>query len=119
MTNGITLDENGLNAAITATALDDERMRAMGFTDHRPEVWFYSAPIAFDIFFHLTIPKDGNRLRIDVIDEEFGQPYDYQMLLRQKNPPPVAETARIAVEALLQMFTNVGVLHGWKPGMYV
>lgn len=54
-----------------------------------------------------------------MLDENFGQPYDYQWLLSQN--PDFAYARRVAanVERELRVLADAGVLVGWKEGMYV
>ena len=67
----------------------------------------------------VTAAKDGTDWRIDVLDENFGQPYDYQWLLSQN--PDFAYARRVAanVERELRVLADAGVLIGWREGMYV
>lgn len=115
----VTLDNNGLNTAITSTILPDATMREIGFTDHRPTHWYYSARVGHEIFFSVTIPKDGGRLRIDVLDEAFGQPYDYQNILSRHPKLQFALEVKENVEREMKKLSKAGIIQGFKPGMYI
>ena len=74
--------------------LSEDKMRELGFTDYAKDRWFFFRFIKFprtsrykyfEISFSLTIPKNGDKTRLDVLDEDFCQPYDYEMML-EKNP---------------------------------
>lgn len=76
------LNKYGVNNVIQSHILPDDEMRKIGFTDANPEVWYFSRGIEHDVSFNVSIPKNGiDDLRIDVLDEEFFQPYDYQAIL--------------------------------------
>lgn len=113
------VDDHGLNVAIKAHVLDDDRMRAAGFTDNRSTVWYYCANLGRDISFNVTIPKDGSRLTIDVIDEMFLQPYDYQAILRRNPLHPLAHDIYEAVEKQMAKLTIAGIISGHVPGDYI
>lgn len=114
-----TLDNRGLNAAIGSTILPEEQMRELGFTDHSGKNWYFVMRVANDITFNLTIPKDGSRLQIDVLDEDFGQPYDYQAILKRSPKLEYAKNVKSAVEVLMERFSLQGVITGYKKGMYI
>lgn len=113
------LDKNGLNTAISATSLSDEEMRNLDFTDHDEKNWYKSIYLAEGITLNVSIPKDGSRLRIEVLDEDFGQHYDYQRIL--KNNPKLEFALRVKnqCETYLDFLAASGVIHGFKRGMYV
>lgn len=113
------LDANGLNEEISASVLPEEKMRELGFTDHLPTTWYFSRMIDMDISFNVSIPKDGGRLRVDVLDEDFGQPYDYQSILKRNPGFAFAEEVKVKVEALMEMLADAGIIHGFTKGMYL
>lgn len=110
---------NGLNADIDANILPEAEMREIGFTDHSEGTWYFSRRVGTDISFNVSIPKDGSRLRIDVLDEDFGQPYDYQRILKNNPDLPYALNVKGGVERYMQDLTDAGVLSGWSPGEYI
>lgn len=113
------LDANGLNAEISATVLEENRMRELGFTDHLDTTWYFSRMLGMDISFNVSIPKDGRRLRVDILDEDFGQPYDYQSILKKNPGFAFAEEVKAKVEALMEMLADAGVIQGFVKGMYL
>lgn len=113
------VDEHGLNIAIEGHVLDDQTMRAAGFTDNRSTAWYYCANLGRDISFNVTIPKDGSRLTIDVLDEMFLQPYDYQSILRHHPLHPIAHDIYEAVEEQMAKLTKAGIISGHVPGDYI
>lgn len=117
----IGLNKNGNNANIVANILPDDEMRKIGFTDLNPEVWYFCKRICKegDISFSVMIPKDGSDVRIDVLDECFLQPYDYQYILRKKPDFKFALQIREAVEDWMTYLHDNGVLTGHNRYDYI
>lgn len=115
--------ENGTNAAIQAHILSDERMRKLGFTDNKKDTWYFSRmlhPTKYDISFNVSINKDNpGDLRIDIIDEEFLQPYDYQYMLSNGSTNKVTLAVKEQVDNLMIYLVDNGVLSNWQVGDYV
>lgn len=112
-------DANGLNAAIKANLLTEEEMRELGFTDYSEKSWYFCRSVGTDITFNVSILKDGGQLRIDVLDEDFGQPYDYQMILEHNPKFAHALKVKANVERYMSNLTDAGVITGWKQGDYI
>ena len=124
----VELNSNCVNVKIKAHILSDEEMRKIGFTDYSKDRWFFCRSITFpreprykgfDISFSVSIPKDGSDIRIDVLDEDFCQPYDYQSMLHKN---PTFEPALIVyeqVEELMDYLQSKGVLSGHVKGEYI
>lgn len=113
------VDEHGLNVAIEGHVLPDDEMRALGFTDRAGTTWYWSRTLRDDVSLNVTIPKDGGRLRIDVLDEMFCQPYDYQAILARNGGHPIAHQTYEDVERELARLTEAGVITGHVPGDYI
>ena len=124
----VEVNSNGVNAKIKAHILSDEEMKAIGFTNYYEPIWYFCRPIkfpktkryrGFDISFSVKIPKDGSNIRIDVLDEDFCQPYDYQHML---NKDPKFKPALITlkqVEEYMEYLQSKGVLSGHVKGEYI
>lgn len=113
------LDQNGLNMDINASVLPETKMRELGFTDHSKNNWYHCFRVGEGITLNVTIPKDGSRLRIDVLDEDFGQPYDYQRILERNPNLEFAQKIKAQVEFQLELFSKAGVITGFTRGMYL
>lgn len=115
--------ENGINVKIKVRLLDDSRMRKLGFTDFREGYWYLSKGITKDISFSISInKKDPLDFRIDVLDENFCQPYDYQSMLSEstfKEPPAVACTVYEKVEEIMDWLAKAGIVSGHVKGEYI
>lgn len=124
----VEVNSHGVNKLIKATILSDEKMREIGFTDHSKIHWYFFRRIefpkenryrGFEISFNVTIPKDGSDIQIDVLDEDFFQPYDYQHML-YKNP--IFKTCLIIkeqVEEWMKYLQDNGVISGHVYGEYI
>lgn len=124
----IELNKNGVNAAITATILPEEEMRRIGFTDFNEDFWFFSRGVVFpkdvryrnfDITFNVTIPKDGSDIRIDILDDEWMQPYDYQGILGRNSTFEPCVIIDEQVESWMKYLQDKGVLAGHVKGEYI
>jgi len=117
----VEVNKYGVNKCIKAYLLSDERMREIGFTDYRKGNWYFCRDlIKGDISFNVTInKKDAEDLRIDVLDEHFGQPYDYQYYLINDPNFDFAIKVRDKVEYWMEYLQGNGVLSGHVKGEYI
>ena len=114
--------------SIKGRILSDEKMREIGFTDYVKDRWYYSKTIrfpkekiykGFHITFNVTIPKDGSNIQIDILDEDFLQPYDYQYILQNN---PIFDPCLIVKEQVEEMMIYMqeqGVISGYTKGDYI
>lgn len=124
----IEVNSHGINKAIKYNVLSDEKMREIGFTDHSKDSWYFCRLIkfpntkryrGFDISFNVSILKDGSDIQIDILDEHFCQPYDYQYML---DKTPTFEPCLIVkeqVEEWMKYLQDNGVLSGHVYGEYI
>ena len=124
----VEVNSHGANSKIKARILSDKKMKEIGFTNHYESNWYFCRPIkfpqtkryrGFDISFNVSISKDGSNISIDVLDEDFCQPYDYQSMLHKN---PIFEPALIVyeqVEELMEYLQSKGVLSGHVKGEYI
>ena len=69
---------------------------------------------------NVVIPKDNPEdLRIDVLDEEFLQPYDYQSILEHNPKFAPALEVKESVDMFMMYLIGNGVLSGWSVGDYL
>lgn len=124
----IELNSKGVNKKIKAHILSDKEMRAAGFTDHNKSVWYFMRVLSFpkqkrykgfEITFNLSIPKDGSDISIDVLDEAFLQPYDYQYMLDKNKEFEPALLVQEQVEKWMQHLKEKGILEGHEVGDYI
>lgn len=127
----VKLNSHGVNAKIKAHIFDDAKMREFGFTDYAKDRWYFCRGINFkdvkkkrdlkniDISFSVTIPKDGSDIQIDVLDEWFCQPYDYQYILEKDPGHKIANIVKEQVEYWMEKLQEEGVLEGHVRGEYI
>lgn len=122
----VEVNSNGVNKLIKYNILSDEEMRAIGFTDYTEDTWYFCRMIkfpkghrGFDISFNVSIPKDNSDIQIDVLDEAFCQPYDYQYML-DKNPEfEPALVVKEQVEDWMKYLQDSNVISGHVYGEYI
>lgn len=127
----VELNSHGVNAKIKAHIFDDAKMREFWFTDYAKDRWYFCRGINFkdvkkkrglndiDISFSVTIPKDGSDIQIDVLDEWFCQPYDYQYILEKDPGHKIANIVKEQVEYWMEKLQEEGVLKGHVRGEYI
>lgn len=118
----------GVNKAITYNILPENEMRKIGFTDHNSASWYFCKSIKFpknkkyrgsDITFNVVIPKKIGELDISVLDEWFGQPYDYQRMLVDNPDFDICLIVKEQVEGWMEYLQYEGVLEGHIYGEYI
>lgn len=125
------LNSHGVNKAIKAYILSDEGMRSAGFRiikgdNQRLDYWYYYCLLKLpepysksEISFSVSIPIDKSDIRIDVLDEDFLQPYDYQHYLENIPYHTFAGFVKLAVEKQLERLQDLEILSGHKYGDYI
>ena len=114
------LNENGNNANIKISLLPEQEMRSLGFTDRREGYWYLHKNLGHNISFNLSVAKENTEdWRIDVLDELFLQPYDYQFLMAEGIVNNVAKDVKAKVEQLMQMLVEKGIVTGYNKGDYI
>ena len=117
----VKLNSHNTNAAIKAYILDNEHMREIGFTDYDVDTWYYwrFMPKSYDISFNVAIPKDGSDIKIDVLDESFLQPYDFQYYLSKNPANKFAKKKKKFVYEQMEYLMKHSIISNWKPGDYI
>lgn len=91
-----------------------------GFSNHdEPTLYFYK-DLGDDISFNLLIDKKTLEIKaIDVLDEEFLQPFDYQAILMKNKNHSLAQKVYHKVNEILTKLQTDEVITGFRIGMYV
>lgn len=117
------VNDRGINKKIQVHLLPEEEMRAIGFTDYREGYWYFCREIVSDISFSVSISKkDPKDFRIDVLDDDFCQPYDYQAMLSKESyaePNEIAVQVYESVEKWMEFLEVTGVISGHVKGEYI
>ena len=117
----VEINEHGNNAAIKVHILDEATMKLNGFCrfiDGVDHWWYFCNRVYKDITFNMTIYDSGD-WRIDILDECFLQPYDYQAMYESGNYRPIVLTVMENVNEIMDSFVHKGIISGWKVGDYV
>ena len=101
-------------------AVTAEQLMNYGFTNYHKPYLYFMKMLTDNISFNLTINKKTLTItNIDVLDEDFLQPYDYQVFL-MKNPKN--KLARKIFNKVDEIFTKLqqdGIVNGYVRGMYI
>jgi hypothetical protein len=116
----IPLTERGMNRNIKAHLLPDKEMVGLGF-HKQADKWFCFKTLdqKYDISFCVEIDATNDALHISVIDEDFGQHYDYQRVLRDSPDSEVALNIWRKVEEQMKKLTDAGLITGHVYGRYI
>ena len=91
-----------------------------GFTNNHKPSLYYSSMVGKDVSFNLSIDKETLEITsIDVLDEDFGQPYDYQMILLDRIDNAYAKGVFDKVNEIFNQMQVDGVITGFQRGMYI
>lgn len=117
----VKINEHGNNAAIKVHILDDATMKLNGFRrfiDGVDHWWYLCQRVYKDITFNMTIYDNGDWM-IDILDEWFCQPYDYQAMYEKGNHSPVVLTVKKNVDEVMDSLKHKGIISGWEVGDYI
>lgn len=112
----VPLNSRGNNANLRANlGISNDTMRDYGFYQRNGQ-WIYMEDLGYDVSLNIHVLCDT--VFIDVIDEEFLQPYDYQRMLR--NPENVvALEIHSRVQATMKKLSDAGIIEGWVANDYI
>lgn len=116
-------DERNQNKNIKANILSDEEMRELGFNDRLEGHWFFServGPPRAKISFSIDIKKETREVEVDILDENYVQPYDYQYFLALDDKKyETALTVHRDVQKLMKKFMEIGIIDGYVEGDFI
>ena len=114
------VNDRGINKKIKINLLDDDKMREIGFTDFRKDTWYFSRMLKKEISFSLSInKKNPEDFRLDVLDNDFCQPYDYQSILSKNKEHQFAREIMALVEKHMEYLKISGIVEGHIYGEYI
>ena len=113
------LDEQGQNANIKFHILDDEIMKSYGF-GHTDGQWVFCVGITDTISLNIVI-YDDCKGRIDIVDDDFLQTYDFQFIILRNNAkiPNIAKITQKKVYDIMCNLVDCGIISGWSRGDYI
>lgn len=120
----------GLNKNIKFSCLSNKQMKKAGFTfNEEYKVWDKVINIKFpqipyytdlEISLLISVSADNEALNnIQVIDDEFGQPYDYQYMLMKDPTFLLGLIVQQQVEIEMHKLVRYGIISGWNEGDYI
>lgn len=120
----VELSKYYVNKKIKGHILSDDKMREAGFIlveNSGGNAWYYgrgidSVEVSFNVTIYVSNPEEP---RIDVLDESWLQPYDYQAYLVRDPEFKVALIVRDFVEKQMDKLQKAGILSGHVPGEYI
>lgn len=122
------LDKNGLNKRIRFHVRDDATMKKAGF--HLINgVWSFSRTFKIRKDEHDRHPLElclwirydvaSGKLHIDMLDDDFCQPYDWQRMLADGSTNPYALKSRDVIENAMAELARTGIISGHLRGEYI
>lgn len=100
--------------------LSDNQMRKAGFTDFVKTTWYYSTMLGEEVSFNVTIEKNNSlQFAIDILDDDFCQPYDYQYILGRNPTHEFALSIKAKVEKEMLYLMKQGIISNYKIGDYI
>jgi|SRR5690606_1501361 len=115
------IHKNGFNMNIKINPKQTvESLMEYGFTNHHESTLYYSRNICENISFNLSVNKETLEIeRLDVLDEDWLQPYDYQYILLDNPKAEFARNVYFKVNKILTKLQNDGIITGFTVGMYI
>ena len=134
MNTNVKVNSLGTNEEIKFN-FDEELLKQNGFNfieeQNYPDTWpipphwcynkffsYKSLEVTFSVNYYIK-PYKGSQFCIDVIDDDFGQPYDYQYYLSKNPNNNFALKVQEKVNNLMQIFLNEGLIYEYKIGDYI
>ena len=115
----VPLTKRKQNAMIQANILDDKKMREIGFTDYSKDSWYYCRGLGSNISFNVSINKKTSKIKIDVLDEYFLQPFDYQAQIQDGRNDDFINNINKQVQEQMKYLMDAGVITGYRMGDYI
>ena len=95
--------------------LPDDKMREIGFTDFVKTRWYYCVMLDKNVSFNLSIEKKNPLcFRIEVLDENFLQPYNYEYILEKNPRHKFALNIKEKVKEQMSYLMRNGIVDGYK-----
>ncbi|MGM1044724.1 MAG: hypothetical protein ACQEXX_01120 [Bacillota bacterium] len=103
-----------------AVGVTAKQLMDYGFTNNDKPNLYYVRQVGDMTTLNITVNKETLQgLKIDVLDESFLQPYDYQYLLVENPNNLFARNVSNKVEQVLKEMQDDGIIDGYTSGMYV
>lgn len=113
--------ESGVTKYITlAEEVTVDKLIEYGFTNrHKPRLSF-GRMLSEDVSLSVVVDVETLKItRIDVLDDDFCQPYNYQSILATDSTHTYARKVFDGVDKWLTRMQEDGIIKGYTRGMYV
>lgn len=91
-----------------------------GFTNFNKPTLYYMKMIDHNTSFNLSVAVDSLEITsIDILDENFGQPYDYQCYILNDDITSKVLNTYNKVNNILSKLQKDGTIIGFERGMYI
>ena len=113
-------DKRGQNQNIKFHVVDKETMNDCGFGLTYGE-WIMCIELTDTISFNLKISDDEEIGIIDILDDDFLQPYDFQGMILDKGDkaPSLTKKVQNKVYMIMCYLSANGIISGWNIGDYI
>lgn len=118
--------KNHQNANIEFGNILEEKLLELGFRNNKDNYYLCKNLIGkWEITFNLTIYKNDKRIKIDILDEMFLQPYDYQSILKRQqfvngiNINSYSYRVHIKVQEIMKWLLDNNIIIGYQLGDYI
>lgn len=100
--------------------LKEKTLLDFGFTKEPTSEFYMMSKLTSDISFNVEIDIETNDISIEVLDEDFLQPYDYQIMLKNPNyVPKIAKIVHHKVQEIMKKLMDSGIIVGYKENDYI
>lgn len=115
--NDVPLTEFGQNKNIKFHILDTDIMQSCGFRFFNNH-WFFCIGITDTISMIITIEQNEEG-KIDIMDDDFMQPYDFQSMINKGNPNNTVKIVQKKVYEIMENLIKSKIITGWNRGDYI
>lgn len=100
--------------------LKEKTLLDFGFTKEPTSEFYMMSKLTSDISLNVEIDIETNNISIEVLDEDFLQPYDYQIMLKNPNyVPKIAKIVHHKVQNLMKELIDSGIIEGYVENDYI
>ena len=100
--------------------LKEKTLLDFGFARTSVSEYYMMSKLTSDISFNIEIDIETNDISIEVLDEDFLQPYDYQIMLKNPNyVPKIAKIVHHKVQKIMKELMDSGIIVGYKENDYI
>lgn len=121
----VPLDEKYCNTNIRCERTDEE-LTKYGFTNYHKPTMYWAREVGPNVGFNISINRETRKVEIDILDEDFCQPFDYQSMMKQAEDLEIEPQAlglpylvHEKVQAIMKQLVDDGILTGYQPNDYI